>query len=69
MRSGSSKGRPRISTAFTNVNTVLFTPMPSASAIVAASVNQRSFTSRRAAKRMSCQSVMAPPERRVGYAC
>ena len=37
MRSGSSKGRPRIRTALTSVNTVALTPMPSASAIAAAS--------------------------------
>ena len=44
-------GRPRISTAFTKVNTVALTPMPSARATAATSVNHLSFRSRRAANR------------------
>src|SRR5206468_3653741 len=42
MRSGSSKGRPRKRTAFTNVNTAALAPMPSASAMAATAVNHRS---------------------------
>ena len=49
MRSGSLIGRPRIRTALTNVKTVALTPMPSASAMTATAVNQRSFTSSRTA--------------------
>src|SRR5689334_6593602 len=53
MRSASSNGRPRRITALTSVKTALLAPIPSASAITAASVNQRSFTRRRIAKRRS----------------
>ena len=62
-RSGSAIGRPRISTAFTKVNTVALTPMPSASATAATSVNHLSFRSRRAANRTSSQRPMVCPSR------
>src|SRR5215203_3171691 len=55
VRSGSAIGKPRISTAFTNVNTVALTPMPIASATAATRVNHLSFRSSRAAKRTSSQ--------------
>src|SRR5216683_2911891 len=58
-RSGSSKGRLRNRNELTSVNTVAFMPMPSASAVVAAAVNQRSFASRRTPNRMSCSTFMA----------
>jgi hypothetical protein len=41
--SGSSNGSPRISTAFTNVKTVLLAPMPSDSAATAMKVSGRSL--------------------------
>src|SRR2546427_5150827 len=51
--SGSSKGNARINAALTIVNTVLFTPIPSARTRTAASVNQLSFARSRAANRRS----------------
>ena len=51
-------GTPRISTALTNVNTVAFTPMPSARATAATSVNHLSFKSSRPANRTSSQRPM-----------
>ena len=55
-------------TALTNVNTVAFTPIPSASAITATAVNQRSFTSRRTAKRRSCSRAHVVSCRKGGRA-
>ena len=54
-RSGSSTGSPRMSTALTKVNTVAFTPIPSARASVATSVNHLSLISRRMANWRSCE--------------
>src|SRR5262245_33416198 len=61
MRSGSSKGRPRMRAAFTKVKTAVQTPRPSASARVATPVNQGSLTNSRHAKRTSCHRPMATP--------
>ena len=47
--SGRSNGRPRMSTAFTKVNTVVLTPMPSPSATAATVVNHGSLRSMRRA--------------------
>src|SRR3990172_7356170 len=58
MRSVSSNGRPRMSTAFTSVNTVVFAPMPKAKVMAATAVNQRSLTSMRTAKRRSGRRFM-----------
>ena len=54
----SSNGRPRINTAFTKVKTVVFMPIPSASARMATAVNPGSFRRSRAANRRSCQNAM-----------
>ena len=43
LRRGDRTGRPRISTAFTKVKTVVFRPMPSPRASAATSVNQGSL--------------------------
>ena len=58
MRSGSSNGRLRSSTALTRVKTALVAPMPRASAATAARVKRRSLTSRRAANRRSCRMLL-----------
>jgi hypothetical protein len=57
-RSGSSKGRLRNRKELTTVNTVPFMPMPSASAVAAATVNPRSFAKRRTANRRSWRRLM-----------
>src|SRR5437867_12411774 len=49
-------GSPLIRTAFTSVNTVLLTPMPSASVIIATRVNPGFFPIMRMPKRMSWNS-------------
>ena len=51
---GWSNGRSLNSAALMNVNTVLLAAIPSASATTAATVNRRSFASRRVANWMSC---------------
>ena len=53
MRSDSLKGMPRRRTAFTNVKTALFAAIPSARVTTATSVNHRSLTRSRTAKRRS----------------
>ena len=51
--SGRSYGSGDSRTAFETVNTAALAPMPNPRATMAANVNQRSLTSRRAAKRRS----------------
>ena len=58
--SGFGSGRLRRSTAFTMVKTALLAPIPSARTTTAMRVNQRSLTSRRAAKRTSRNRSMLP---------
>src|SRR4030095_6238664 len=55
--------RPLRITAFANVKTVVLTPIPSASASAATTVNHLSLERRRPANRTSCQKFMTFPDR------
>src|SRR5438105_2554554 len=60
IESGSANGRPRRTTACAKVKTVVFTPIPRASASAATAVNHLSLTRIRTAKRTSCHRVTDP---------
>src|SRR5437762_4904433 len=62
----SLKGRPRISTALTRVNTVALMPIPSASAMMATAEYQRSRAMTCRAKRRSRNMILQLRRRRFG---
>src|SRR5262245_20723411 len=64
IRSGSWNGKPRNMTPLTIVKTALLAPMPSASAVRAASVNHRPFKRTRVANRRSCHKPCTSMHRR-----
>ena len=64
-RSASGKGNGRRSPAFTKLNINVFTPMPSASDVIAIAVNPGVLTRRRHASPTSRTSISTPVMRRI----